>query len=612
MARSIRNSATAFTVSFALLMPHAPMAQGVEGRITNEMLRNICEAQPERCPNGIKGLREELRAERRAKREAAKAAAEQEARREARREERRKAREAAEAAAAEAAAAEEARKAARREERRKAREAEAQEAAREAARREERRKAREAAETEAAAAERRAERRKEREAAAAAAAEEARRAARRDAREAEAARAAATDDRAATRAARNARGAAALEQAQKDVRVAERALARARSNGATDAELRRLRRAAREANAEVERLQQNAVQRAARQAERAERRRQRESAAALAAESADEGTIESEKITTANSRSSREERASRRDNGNDLLKILGAAAAGFAVGKLLDNGDRVVQQQDDRVVVQRDGQLVVLKDENALLRQPGNQFRTQTFTDGSTRQVVLKPDGSQVVTVRASDGSILRRSRIRPDGLEIVLIDETTARAEPIEISELPPQRITREVDYSRDTDRAALRRALRDADLSAGFSGYSLRQIRTLREVRELVPPIELTNITFDTGSAVIRVEQAATLSALGNELAALIAEDPDEIFLIEGHTDSVGSEITNLTLSDRRAESVALALAEYYGVPPENLIVQGYGEQHLKIPAQGDIRQNRRATVRRITPLLRTVALQ
>ena len=87
---------------------------------------------------------------------------------------------------------------------------------------------------------------------------------------------------------------------------------------------------------------------------------------------------------------------------------------------------------------------------------------------------------------------------------------------------------------------------------------------------------------------------------------MSRVIADRPWEVFLIEGHTDAVGSETLNLALSDRRAETVALALSEYFDVPPENMVVQGYGERFLKIQTQADERLNRRATVRRITPLL------
>ena len=77
---------------------------------------------------------------------------------------------------------------------------------------------------------------------------------------------------------------------------------------------------------------------------------------------------------------------------------------------------------------------------------------------------------------------------------------------------------------------------------------------------------------------------------------------------FAVEGHTDAVGSASSNLALSDRRAESVALALTEYFAVPPENLVVQGYGESDLLVPVATSEPANRRVAVRLITPLLQT----
>jgi len=91
-----------------------------------------------------------------------------------------------------------------------------------------------------------------------------------------------------------------------------------------------------------------------------------------------------------------------------------------------------------------------------------------------------------------------------------------------------------------------------------------------------------------------------------IGNALADIIADDPNEVFYIEGHTDAVGSNLSNLALSDKRAESIAEILTFYFNIPPENLVTQGYGEQYLKVLTAGPERQNRRASVRRITPLL------
>ena len=91
-----------------------------------------------------------------------------------------------------------------------------------------------------------------------------------------------------------------------------------------------------------------------------------------------------------------------------------------------------------------------------------------------------------------------------------------------------------------------------------------------------------------------------------LSESMQRILTRSPDEVFMIEGHTDAVGSEEDNLSLSDRRAESVAVIFSQQFGISPENLVTQGYGKQFLKIPTPGPSRENRRVAVRRITPLL------
>ena len=84
------------------------------------------------------------------------------------------------------------------------------------------------------------------------------------------------------------------------------------------------------------------------------------------------------------------------------------------------------------------------------------------------------------------------------------------------------------------------------------------------------------------------------------------VLSRKPDEVFLVEGHTDAVGNDVDNLSLSDRRAQAVAEILSETFGVPPENLVTQGYGEQYPKVDTLAAERLNRRVAVRRITPLM------
>jgi outer membrane protein OmpA-like peptidoglycan-associated protein len=342
-------------------------------------------------------------------------------------------------------------------------------------------------------------------------------------------------------------------------------------------------------------------------------------AAAAAEEATATGEVEETTVTEDTSRSATEEfetavgeepppaaTADGDDEGlTTLQRAIAAGLAGAAIGALMGDGGEVVANTGDRLVVRDEqGDLRVLRDENALLRQPGARVRTETFDDGSTRTTVIREDGSEIVTIRAGDGRVLRRTRISPEGERVVLFDDTRASA-PVDVATLPaPARES--VDYA--GDEAALRAALAAAMAQDLGRSFSLAQIREIRAVRELAPEIEIDSITFATGSAAIRPDQADELAVLGRTLVAMIEENPGEVFLVEGHTDAVGDASYNLALSDRRAETVALALSEFFDVPPENLVVQGYGEADLKIPTSGPEVENRRANVRRITPLLGT----
>ena len=104
--------------------------------------------------------------------------------------------------------------------------------------------------------------------------------------------------------------------------------------------------------------------------------------------------------------------------------------------------------------------------------------------------------------------------------------------------------------------------------------------------------------------------MSQARTLRKVAEAMEKVLDKDPGETFLIEGHTDAVGSDKSNLVLSDERAEAVASMLTEVYGIPPENLQTQGYGERFLKVRTQAGEQQNRRVTIRRVTTLVRPVA--
>lgn len=340
-----------------------------------------------------------------------------------------------------------------------------------------------------------------------------------------------------------------------------------------------------------------------------------------AAADADEGAAEvvEETVTEETARSSSEEFATsasanaeasgeteEREGLSDIGKIALFGLGALAVGQILKNGSEVVSNSGDRVVVQQaDGSYKVLKNDDVLMFQPGTDVKTYAYDDGSTRTVATREDGTQIETIRAADGTVLRRTRVLANGDRVVLFDDTQV-AQQVEVNTLPQVTESERSVNFQQAEADELRAALEARMPSEVDRRFSLSQVRNITAVRGLVPEIDVDNITFETGSSTIRPQQAEELAQLGSLMREQIDANPGNVFLIEGHTDAVGSASYNLALSDRRAESVALALTEYFDVPPENMVVQGYGESDLKVRTADAERLNRRASVRNITPLL------
>ncbi|HVR43680.1 MAG TPA: OmpA family protein [Thermoanaerobaculia bacterium] len=80
---------------------------------------------------------------------------------------------------------------------------------------------------------------------------------------------------------------------------------------------------------------------------------------------------------------------------------------------------------------------------------------------------------------------------------------------------------------------------------------------------------------ILFDFDSASLRTASRETV----RELASVLARYPDQTVSVAGHTDSVGTDVYNQGLSERRAQAVENYLVSQ-GVPATRIAAFGYGE--------------------------------
>jgi outer membrane protein OmpA-like peptidoglycan-associated protein len=280
--------------------------------------------------------------------------------------------------------------------------------------------------------------------------------------------------------------------------------------------------------------------------------------------------------------------------------------------KEVQEGGRTVFTEPGRVII-RDpsGQSFVRHDEMDRFRFGARDIQTRQV-GAETQTIVIRPDGSQIITVSGRDGELLRRIRRDQQGREIIIIDNTYR--DPGAVGgyyvDLPPPVIG--IPYDRyivdagDASPDLIYDTMEAPPVDRIDRRYSLDEIRYSPSVRMLMPSIDLNTINFETGSWDIPPDQAARLQSIADGLNRAIARNPRDVFLIEGHTDAVGNDVDNLSLSDRRAEAAAELLTQQFNVPAENLTSQGYGSQYPKEQTDGPSRINRRVTIRRITPLL------
>ena len=134
----------------------------------------------------------------------------------------------------------------------------------------------------------------------------------------------------------------------------------------------------------------------------------------------------------------------------------------------------------------------------------------------------------------------------------------------------------------------------------------YKVDEIAVQPKLRDSISRIEIDTIRFGYNEAFIRDEQVGNLDGIAAIIEKIVKKYPNEVFLIEGHTDAPGSAVYNAKLSKLRAESIKKALMSYFVIPGRNLRTVGLGERFLKIPTADAEPENRRVSIARITPLL------
>ena len=217
--------------------------------------------------------------------------------------------------------------------------------------------------------------------------------------------------------------------------------------------------------------------------------------------------------------------------------------------------------------------------------QPLEQIRHEAYVARRHAEIGLEMTSEAEAAEEIQQGEARRKQ---------VQLEARTAEAERAqrlaEQRASQAQQSAREAVASQSVAEAAISEANRLADELNALEG----ELEAEQTNRGLV--LTLGDLLFDTGGA--ELKEGAEVSM--DRLAAFLNENPERRLLIEGHTDSRGTDDFNKELSAKRADAVAEALVER-GIPSERLRSVGLGEGY---PVAGNdstagMQQNRRVEI-------------
>jgi outer membrane protein OmpA-like peptidoglycan-associated protein len=242
-------------------------------------------------------------------------------------------------------------------------------------------------------------------------------------------------------------------------------------------------------------------------------------------------------------------------------------AEGFLAGR----GDKKALQTVARQATQmaEDARIITLKkmeeqEKTASLNREAQA--TREAAEQARRRAMAESDRAQAQSDRAAAEAASRRAesdRAAADAARMAAIEEQ----KKLEIETARAHAAADDANRMRDQaekDKLALRQQIRD----------QLNMVLETRDsARGLI--VNMSDVLFDTGKYTLKPGAKEKLA----KVSGILLAHPGLMLEIEGHTDSVGGEEYNQTLSEHRAEAVRDYLVGQ-GIQPDTVSAKGFGK--------------------------------
>ena len=227
------------------------------------------------------------------------------------------------------------------------------------------------------------------------------------------------------------------------------------------------------------------------------------------------------------------------------------------------------------------------------------------------REIAITPDVKKPENIQAgnsAEGSIVLES-INPAALEDSLASLSNQGPRVPELGPVVSDSQPMIETGSDSTDAGKAKDAL---DKAVASNQGLADKFTTLEElmgvpggkVTDIRKPIYMpSDLLFDFNETRLREGAKASMMMLG----ILIDRNPDTVFVIQGHTDTIGTDASNLELSRKRAQAVSDWLQQSLRIQAARIRVEGLGESRPLVAAEGSIEEqqpNRRVEIQMLRP--------
>jgi outer membrane protein OmpA-like peptidoglycan-associated protein len=257
---------------------------------------------------------------------------------------------------------------------------------------------------------------------------------------------------------------------------------------------------------------------------------------------------------------------------SDVRKLEQDRLASEVASQELEAAHRAIQEADDAYEDKQDLEIIEHK---AYVAQRYADISEQRIAEGNARR-------------QLADGE-LERNRVllaaREREAEALAEQNRVAEARNLEAEQRNAELASQATELELQAAAAAERARLLESELA---------DLQAKQTERGIV--LTLGDVLFDTGQATLKAGAGSTV----DRLAQFMRDYPDRRVMIEGHTDSRGSDDFNRDLSERRADAVRDALVDR-SIDSGRIRSIGLGESYPVASNESDsgMQQNRRVEI-------------